>query len=523
MGQYMGDIKKKSREKRIIGVAIAGVLIASLIIAGLIKKKDASKETDQITTERLQKRTIVTSVSGSGTIEATASENVTSTMTGSKVKSVEVKVGDVVTANQTIAIMDTSNLEEQKKTLNAQITALKKQEADAKKAAEDAKSALDESASSQAARNQEAINALSASITSQQAKLDADKATLQSMKDTYQSNYASTPTNADAIQYQQLILSQENLVNTEQTQLNAMQQSLATLQSGGDTSGLDLSQLTGSGSNPLTTYDGTIETLQNQVKALDDEMKKATVTTRNGGTVTAIRVNSGDTYFGTSIATIEGVDTMQVSAEIDEYDIADVAVGMPCRIKTDATRDEELEGQVTEVAIKATSGGSDLSALSGLSGTDLSSLSGGSSKATYNVKIALNQANSRLRLGMNAKVSIITNSSKDVWSVPIESVQTDDKGQKYIEVVDDKNAKEMTSPSSDKKGESKSTKEKYTKTYSGDTHLKKITVTTGLEGTYYMEIQSKELSKDDYVLVPKSDSNNSVDELMNMMGSAGGV
>ncbi|HBE08894.1 MAG TPA: hypothetical protein DCY73_07440, partial [Lachnospiraceae bacterium] len=279
----MGDIKKKSRKKRIIGVAIAGVLIASLIIAGLIKKKDASKETDQITTERLQKRTIVTSVSGSGTIEATASENVTSTMTGSKVKSVEVKVGDVVTANQTIAIMDTSNLEEQKKTLNAQITALKKQEADAKKAAEDAKSALDESASSQAARNQEAINALSASITSQQAKLDADKATLQSMKDTYQSNYASTPTNADAIQYQQLILSQENLVNTEQTQLNAMQQSLATLQSGGDTSGLDLSQLTGSGSNPLTTYDGTIETLQNQVKALDDEMKKATVTTRNGG------------------------------------------------------------------------------------------------------------------------------------------------------------------------------------------------------------------------------------------------
>ncbi|MEE3357346.1 MAG: biotin/lipoyl-binding protein, partial [Lachnospiraceae bacterium] len=202
----MGDIKKKSRKKRIIGVAIAGVLIASLIIAGLIKKKDASKETDQITTERLQKRTIVTSVSGSGTIEATASENVTSTMTGSKVKSVEVKVGDVVTANQTIAIMDTSNLEEQKKTLNAQITALKKQEADAKKAAEDAKSALDESASSQAARNQEAINALSASITSQQAKLDADKATLQSMKDTYQSNYASTPTNADAIQYQQLIL-----------------------------------------------------------------------------------------------------------------------------------------------------------------------------------------------------------------------------------------------------------------------------------------------------------------------------
>ena len=96
MGQYMGDIKKKSRKKRIIGVAIAGVLIASLIIAGLIKKKDASKETDQITTERLQKRTIVTSVSGSGTIEATASENVTSTMTGSKVKSVEVKVGDVV-------------------------------------------------------------------------------------------------------------------------------------------------------------------------------------------------------------------------------------------------------------------------------------------------------------------------------------------------------------------------------------------------------------------------------------------
>lgn len=46
------------------------------------------------------------------------------------------------------------------------------------------------------------------------------------------------------------------------------------------------------------------------------------------------------------IATIQDCSAFVVSAEIDEYDIADVKLGMKAVFKTDATRDEQLQGEV---------------------------------------------------------------------------------------------------------------------------------------------------------------------------------
>jgi hypothetical protein len=51
---------------------------------------------------------------------------------------------------------------------------------------------------------------------------------------------------------------------------------------------------------------------------------------------------------------------------------------------------------------------------------------------------------------------------------------------------------------------------------------KRIDVTTGMEGTYYIEITG-DVEEGMEVLIPSSSSEESVDDLINMMGAAGGV
>ena len=52
---------------------------------------------------------------------------------------------------------------------------------------------------------------------------------------------------------------------------------------------------------------------------------------------------------------------------------------------------------------------------------------------------------------------------------------------------------------------------------------KRIYVTPGLEGTYYVEVTSDQLKKGLKVIIPDSDSDQSVDEVLNMIGKAGGA
>lgn len=225
-----------------------------------------------------------------------------------------------------------------------------------------------------------------------------------------------------------------------------------------------------------------------QIKELQKQLAEGNLTAGVSGTVTKVNVKAGDVYTGTSIATIEGCEDFIVEAEIDEYDIADVKTGMKVLIKTDATRDEELQGKVIYTAVSST--GSASSAASGMT-TGMAS----SGNATYTVKIALDTPNDRLRLGMNAKLSIITEMKENVWTVPYDSVYTREDGTKYIEI-----AKNET-------GEEK----------------EELDVQTGTEGSYYIEIISDKLKDGMKIVLPQIDAGDSIENLLEMMGADAGI
>lgn len=545
----MDEFRKRQRKKK-MRIAIALVLVIVILVGAIYIKRSKKESADaEVKTEKLEKRTIVNSVSGSGKVEAVNSEEVTAGMAGTTIDSIEVQVGDHVEAGQTIAVMDTSSLSSQVKSLNDEIKDLEKQKADAeksKKEAEDKAAADAQAAQVQAvqdayarevaaqaqkeaneAEKKQTLSALTAQYNALNTQYTADNEKLQSMQATYQEKLQDgaddgadagadgkkgwKETDAEAMEYYALILQQQGTVTTELTQLQNLQTSMKAVENA-DTSvsipAVSSPQLslpaTGqlNNMNVATSYDSAISTLKEQVKSLNRQIANGTIKARTSGTVTEVNAKAGDTYLGTPIASVEGIETLMLTAEVDEYDIPDVSVGMPVKIKTDATRDEELEGEVSFVALKASgsSSSSSLGALSSLTGgADMSGFTAASSDATYTVHIALKEQNERLRIGMNAKISIITDSVKDAWSVPFESVQTDEDGREYIEVEEEKKVD----------GRKTTTK-------------RKIPVTTGIEGTYYIQIMSDELKEGMDVIVPES-QDNSMEELMNMMGSDAGI
>ena len=545
----MDEFRKRQRKKKMrIGIAL--VLVIVILVGAIYIKRSKKEPADaEVKTEKLEKRTIVNSVSGSGKVEAVNSEEVTAGMAGTTIDSIEVQVGDHVEAGQTIAVMDTSSLSSQVKSLNDEIKDLEKQKADAeksKKEAEDKAAADAQAAQVQAAQDayarevaaqaqkeaneaekKQTLSALTAQYNALNTQYTADNEKLQSMQATYQEKLQDgaddgadagadgkkgwKETDADAMAYYALIQQQQGTVTTELTQLQNLQTSMKAVENA-DTSvsipAVSSPQLslpaTGqlNNMNVATGYDSAISTLKEQVKSLNRQIANGTIKARTSGTVTEVNAKAGDTYLGTPIASVEGIETLMLTAEVDEYDIPDVSVGMPVKIKTDATRDEELEGEVSFVALKASgsSSSSSLGAMSSLTGgADMSGFTAASSDATYTVHIALKEQNERLRIGMNAKISIITDSVKDAWSVPFESVQTDEDGREYIEVEEEKKVD----------GRKTTTK-------------RKIPVTTGIEGTYYIQIMSDELKEGMDVIVPES-QDNSMEELMNMMGSDAGI
>ena len=179
---------------------------------------------------------------------------------------------------------------------------------------------------------------------------------------------------------------------------------------------------------------------QNAVETYKEQIEKGALTASIGGTVTAVNIHAGEKYAGGPIVSIQDTDALVVSAEIDEYDIADVKVGMKAVFKTDSTRDEQLTGEVIFISPTPTLG----------------------SDVTYQVKVRIDSDTSRLRIGMNAKLNIILEETSDVLTVPYDAIQQDEQGNDVIYAVE--------------------------RSESGGIIKTAIPVTVGVEGDYYVEV-----------------------------------
>ncbi len=483
----------------IIVLSAVFVIITALISACSCSKSDSDASQGEY--KQVEKRTIANSVGATGKIKSVNSEEVTSSHIGSKVKAVYVKEGDTVSPGQVICQFDTTILQEQLNNLRKSIAEAKTDNAE-------------RSVEYDNRINEANVNRLQSIADTESRLNEARVEYLQALNELEIANknyndYMAIPGHnaydTDAIQLNTVISSKRSNVDLKQATIELYEQTLSNLRSSDGSFFADAKE----------SYDdaslSTIKSLEEQARELEKSIGECTVRSTIGGTITELNVKSGDNFIAGPICLIEGVNDLMIESEVSEYDVPDVAVGMKVMIKTEATRDAELTGFVTYVAPKAKDSGSasgSLGAISSLIGADMSSIAGlssgsSNSMASYVVKVSLNDPNPRLRLGMNAKLSIITESVDDALSVPYDAVRDDGNGNKYIEIATNYN-------------EAKASDGKI------DYENKKVNVITGIKGSYYIQVYG-DVKVGDYVYVPAAEGEDSLDEIMNMMGSSAGV
>ena len=145
----------------------------------------------------------------------------------------------------------------------------------------------------------------------------------------------------------------------------------------------------------------------------------ATVT---GGTI----MGEGDTSGGKQCMQIADLSKMKVTVQVGEKDIAKIAVGQSANVTYPAFPDIVSQGTVTAIASVANS----------------DAANGGGGSVTFNVDILIEAPDSRLKPGMTAEVSVVTEQLDDVVMVPTMALMTEDGEHYYVNVATDDEGKE---------------------------------------------------------------------------------
>lgn len=193
--------------------------------------------------------------------------------------------------------------------------------------------------------------------------------------------------------------------STDTSAVSAAQRSLASAQAN-----LDQANAKAAGRTVTAPSSGSIVELNAKVGA--------TVT---GGMI----MGESDTSGGKQCMQIADLSKMKVTVQVGEKDIAKIAVGQSANVAYPAFPDIVSQGTVTAIASVANSD---------------SNYGGGS--VTFNVDILIEAPDSRLKPGMTAEVSVVTEQLDDVVMVPTMALMTEDGEHYYVNVATDGEGKE---------------------------------------------------------------------------------
>jgi multidrug efflux pump subunit AcrA (membrane-fusion protein) len=155
-----------------------------------------------------------------------------------------------------------------------------------------------------------------------------------------------------------------------------------------------------------------------EIASLKEKLNRAEIVAPISGTVTKVDLKAGQTPSGV-VFMIEDMAALQVKTYIKEYDLKNVHKGQKVAIKTDVTGDREYEGEVSYIAPT--------------SRKDVAT----SNNVEFESKISIKNPDEFLRIGMNARISIILDEKPDALYLPYDCLGENPEGQTVIYAVID--------------------------------------------------------------------------------------
>jgi HlyD family secretion protein len=147
------------------------------------------------------------------------------------------------------------------------------------------------------------------------------------------------------------------------------------------------------------------------LKQARDDLSKTSIYAPMSGAITALNKELGEIALGSQfqkdvILVIADLSAMEAEVNVDENDIASLAIGQPAEIEVDALPDLKLVGVVSEIASSANTSGA----------------GSGEQKTEFEIKIGVTDPPEALRPGMTASADITTKTNDNALSVPLQSV-----------------------------------------------------------------------------------------------------
>lgn len=191
------------------------------------------------------------------------------------------------------------------------------------------------------------------------------------------------------------------------------------------------------------------------IQKMQNTLEDASITAPVSGVVTAVYAKVGEPGNGL-LFVVEDTESLKVKTRIKEYDIANVQVGMPVTIKSDATGDKEISGTITYIAPAAVK-----------SDTGSTQTSSNNSNVEFEAEVQVNDKDSGLRIGMNTRLTVLLEEKQDVFGVAYDSVVKKQDGTNVLYVAEPESAEGKDASA-------------YVVT--------EVPVTTGLETDLYIEV-----------------------------------
>lgn len=195
-----------------------------------------------------------------------------------------------------------------------------------------------------------------------------------------------------------------------------------------------------------------------ELKTLQENLGKCTVTAPVSGTITAVYAVEGAAPNGV-LFEVENTDTLQIDVKIKEYDVNTIKPNMAAIIKADATGDIEYEGYLEKVAPTAVKTQASAEAKDTATNKDVE----------FDATILVSSKETGLRIGMTANADIVTEQKENVFAVPYDAIATAADGSSVIYTV---------KPQAD-----------------GTTIAEAVPITMGLETDYEVEITGAGLTE----------------------------
>lgn len=544
--------KKKGLKKALIILAVI-LLIVGFIVYKVVQAKKALDElmaNNTVQTAQIERMDISSTINTTGTIQSKDVRTLTSPLAGVKIDKVNYKVGDMVNEGAIVVAFSVDDINKKIGQLEEDITeakqakaldsgdrtntyvngydlqnysvamaydALQKADTDLQKAKNDLQKACDEKGEFKALHEEakEKIDGVQEELLKKQDKLKDVQTTTP---DKYDEIARLTNEIADLTAkirkyngalgdaYEDTLKTYDKSEETAQKAVDSAQRTYDAAwvdfnKKGYDASFSDAKSDYNLNKGNLTANDN-VKNLERQKEQSEDSLENYIVTSPITGLVTAVNAQEGNGYQATTgaLMTIQAIDVLEVSTQVDEYDINNVKVGQSVVIMTDATGKDEIEGKVTFVAPTATAA------------------QGNATSNTFEVKIDIVNKDERLRLGMSAKLNILVDTHEDVLAVPYDAIEQKDDGQTYIYVTEESTPGSKSADDGKKEilgievvgkdGTSKPLGDNSTGSGTGSTlpadakgNAKEILVKTGLEGDFYTEVSSPEIREGMTVLV----------------------